>query len=92
MNEDAARAIAERLLDEEVRTEEAQEIVIVDEDTVESPDTWVFCYQSRAWVETRDDMDALLGNAPIFVDKATGQARFGRTDLDIETQLQLKGS
>jgi hypothetical protein len=82
-----ARAIAERVLDDEVRSPDGPEIVIVDEFTVESPDTWVFVYNTRAWAETRDDDEALLGNAPVFVDKATGQTRFGRTDLDIEAQL-----
>lgn len=87
MNEQAARAIAERVLDEEVRSPGGPEIVIVDEFTVESADTWAFVYNSRAWVESRDDIDILLGNSPILVDKATGQARFGRTDLDLEEQL-----
>lgn len=87
MNRQEARSIAERVLDEEIRSPDGPEIVIVDEFTVESPDTCVFVYNTRAWAETRDDDEVLLGNAPIFIDKATGQTRFGRTDLEIEAQL-----
>jgi hypothetical protein len=82
-----ARAIAERVLDDEVRTADGPEIVIVDEFTVESPDAWVFVYNTQEWVETREDEVALLGNAPIFVERATGKASFGRTDVDIDAQL-----
>jgi hypothetical protein len=89
MNVQDAKVIAERVLDDEIRSDEGPDIVIVDEFTVESPETWAFVYNTRAWVETRDEMEILLGNAPIFVDRTTGEARFGRTDLSIEEQLEL---
>jgi hypothetical protein len=84
---EVARTIAEHLLDDEVRSADGPEIVVVDEFTVESPNAWGFVYNTRAWAETRDFEECLLGNAPILIDKATGEARFGRTDIGIEEQL-----
>jgi hypothetical protein len=81
-----AKAIAERVLDEEVGSDDG-EIVIVDPHTRESDDAWVFVYNTRAYVETGSFEDMLIGNAPLFVDKATGQTRFGRTDISVEEQL-----
>jgi hypothetical protein len=48
------------------------EIIIVDEATIERPWGWVFFYTSRKWHETRDVRYALAGNAPLIVDKTQG--------------------
>lgn len=46
---------------------------IVDALTIESPLGWMFFYQSRRYLETRDPSDALAGNAPLIVDRLTGK-------------------
>lgn len=33
---------------------------------------WVFCYNSKRFVETRDPESALFGNAPIIISKLDG--------------------
>jgi hypothetical protein len=81
-----AKAIAERTLDESVRPSNG-DVVIVDQHTRESAENWVFVYNTRAYVETGSFADMLVGNAPLFVDKATGQTRFGRTDISVDEQL-----
>lgn len=67
-----ARAIAERVLDQVVRTSHGEEIVILDERTVESATTWMFVYNSR-----RHGDHVPPNTASLFIDKATGDARFG---------------
>jgi hypothetical protein len=81
-----AKAIAERTLDETVRPANS-DVIIVDQHTRESAESWVFVYNTRAYVETGSFADMLIGNAPLFVDKATGQTRFGRTDVSVDEQL-----
>lgn len=85
---DEARAAAERFLDGTVRQAHDDEIVIVDRHTQESDGTWAFVYNTRAYVESGDMLDMLVGNAPVLVDKATGETRLGRTDLTVAEQLQ----
>lgn len=86
MDGQEARAIAERALDETVRPANP-DVVIVDRHTRESGDSWVFVYDNRAYVETGAFEERLVGNAPLFVDKATGHTRFGRTDIGVDEQL-----
>lgn len=49
------------------------ELVLVDEATLERPWGWVFFYTSRKWAETGDLQYALAGNAPILVERTTGR-------------------
>ena len=81
---DLARAIAEEMLDQTVRTEIAD---IVINKTLETDSCWVFFYNTRAYIETRSMSHALAGNAPVFVLKDDPSAWFGRTDIPLEDQL-----
>lgn len=49
-------------------------LVIVHDQTVEVPEGWVFFYNSKEFVETRNFLSRLAGNGPIFVDRS-GLAR-----------------
>jgi hypothetical protein len=40
--------------------------------TLERPFGWVFCYDSKAYLETGDMRHAIAGNAPIIVDRKDG--------------------
>lgn len=84
---DEAKALAEIHLDEVIRPHHDDEVVIVDRHTQESDTTWAFVYNSRAYVETGDFLDMIVGNAPVLVDKATGHTRSGRSDLSVAEQL-----
>ncbi len=81
---DLARAIAEEMLDQTVRTEIAD---IVINKTLETDSCWVFFYNTRAYIETGSISHALAGNAPVFVLKDDPSAWFGRTDIPLEDQL-----
>jgi Immunity protein 35 len=48
------------------------ELVLLEEKMLELDFGWGFFYQSRAYLESRDFRDALLGNAPLIVDKSDG--------------------
>lgn len=81
-----ARAMAEVLLDQTVRTEIA-DVVINEEETKETDTCWVFFYNTRAYIETGSMSHALAGNAPLFVLKDDPSVWFGRTDIPVEDQL-----
>jgi Immunity protein 35 len=49
------------------------EIMIIDQATIEKPWGWVFFYTSKLWYETQDIRYAVAGNAPIIVEKVTGR-------------------
>ncbi|MBI1178492.1 hypothetical protein GC207_13745 [bacterium] len=50
------------------------EIVITE--TIERPFGWVFCYNSKSYVETGDDGRCLSGNHPILVDRYNSTLHF----------------
>ena len=43
--------------------------------TIAKPYGWVFFYQSRKYVETRNPDERLVGNPPFLVDRFDGQIR-----------------
>jgi hypothetical protein len=49
------------------------EIIILDNETIEKPWGWVFFYTSKKWHETNDITYAIAGNAPVIVEKDTGK-------------------
>lgn len=44
------------------------DFVIKDDESIETPFGWIFCYDSRMFVETGELIYALAGNAPIIFD------------------------
>jgi len=49
------------------------DLVVLDEVTIEKPWGWVFFYGSRKWRETKDAKYAIAGNAPLLVEKHSGR-------------------
>jgi hypothetical protein len=86
MDHDHARHIAEQALDRWVRRP-STEIVIDPTRTRERPDHWVFFYDTRAYLETRNPLAGLLGNVPVVVDKRTGSPWFARSRIPVDEQL-----
>ena len=62
---------ATRLAREWVRHQSSatNELVLVEEETVERPYGWFFSYDSKLFLTTQDFEYAIAGNAPILVDK-----------------------
>ncbi|MET9301174.1 MULTISPECIES: YrhB family protein [Micromonospora] len=73
---DPARRIAEEFLDTEIRYRFSHPVVIVDYAVEERDDVYVFPYDGKAYVESGDWRQAMAGNAPVVVDRRTGEARF----------------
>ena len=49
------------------------EIIILDDATIEKPWGWIFFYTSRKFHETSDLRYAVAGNAPIIVERESGR-------------------
>ena len=49
------------------------EVVIVDSATIERGFGWVFSYESRQYLETGEFAHRLAGNAPLIVNRLTGE-------------------
>jgi immunity protein 35 of polymorphic toxin system len=81
-----ARAVAEWALDTWVRGPEV-DVVVDDTRTRDYPGHWVFLYDTRAYLATRDPDQRLVGNVPLVVDKVTGNPWFARPLVPLEEQL-----
>jgi hypothetical protein len=60
------------------------ELVLLDDATIERHWGWVFFYNSRAFIETGDYSEALVGNAPFIVNRMTGGVTLTGTAMPIE--------
>jgi Immunity protein 35 len=85
MTKDEARAAVEAELATDRR--KPGECVVMDEFTVERPWGWVFFYNSRRFVETRDPLQAFGGNAPYIVNRTTGEVRVTGTARPVEEYI-----
>ena len=59
-------------------------LVIMDERTIERSWGWIFFYNSRRYLETRNPLDGLGGNAPFIVNRHTGEVRATGTAYSVE--------
>ena len=64
------------------------ELVILDENTIEKVWGWIFFYQSSLYLESKDISDALAGNAPLIVNKNTGEVIETGTAYPLEQYVQ----
>jgi len=80
--EEAVSKVQEMLKAESVGHD--YKLVIVQDLTIEKDFGWVFFYSSSKYLETRDPKYELGGNAPIIVDKRTGELHITGTAENIE--------
>lgn len=83
-DQEQVRRIAERLLDEQVRPEIDDEVVI--SGIQEFPTCWAVGYNSREFLENGSISHALVGG-PVIVNRRTGTARLGVSAKPAEDQL-----
>ena len=69
--EQAKNLVKKKIDDLHIELPNGDEIIILEQETIEKPWGWVFFYTSRKWFENSDDIYAIAGNAPILVEKAT---------------------
>ena len=70
-----------------VRVTTRNEAVVVKELTLKRAYGWVFFYQTRAFLASRDFRYAAFGNAPILVNRISQEIRITGTALPIESYL-----
>lgn len=61
--------------------------LFIEEATLEKPYGWCFFYQSRAFIETGDDQQALTGNSPLLVECETGRVVLLGTSRPVDQAL-----
>ncbi|NOK14030.1 YrhB domain-containing protein [Corallococcus exercitus] len=72
MNRDEARELVDAYVSR-MRDRAGVELVVLEELTIERGFGWVFFYSSKQYVETGDPAFAIGGNAPLIVDRGTGE-------------------
>lgn len=88
MTRDEARFKARAYLDHRSGSDSSPVVEILDEHTMAIPFGWVFFYQSKKHLQTKDMMDALAGNAPILVDSRDGSLHITGTERSIKYYIQ----
>lgn len=83
-----ARKIAKDTIDSYRPIGNRNELVIVDNATIEKPYAWIFHYTSKLYLETGYMGYALGGNAPLFIAKTNGQVSTYRTGLSIAGMIE----
>ena len=82
---------AQKLVEEEINrlyTWPGDRLVVLEEETIEKEYGWIFFYTSQRFLETGDIHDAVAGNAPIVVDRRTGELTPLGTAEPVENYLR----
>jgi len=87
ITQEEATARAEALLDSEVRPWMEDEVVIDSSATVKAGNSWVFFYNTRAYLETKSMAHALAGNGPVIVSTQDGRAKLASSATPWEEQI-----
>ncbi len=64
------------------------DIVILDDETIEKDSYYVFFYINKRYLDTNNISDMIAGNAPVIVDKKTGLKHTTGTAFDIEYYIK----
>lgn len=73
LNRNSAKQKVEDFLKTPMMNSGSGEFVVLDESTIEKPWGWIFFFQSKRYLETGNVSDKLAGNAPIFVNRNSGE-------------------
>lgn len=63
-------------------------LMIIDSETIEFNFGWVFFYTSKMYLETGNNIYAIVGNAPIIVDKEDGSLHITGTAAPVEEYIK----
>lgn len=89
---DRARTIAVSEV-ERIALRSSLEVVLNEDSTRDEDWCWLFSYNTREYLETRQVKYALAGNGPILVEKESGAVRQLVTARPVEDQLnELRGA
>jgi hypothetical protein len=85
------KATAEKMVADYVNASyhvDGDELIVVDEATIEKDYGWVFFYTSRRFIETGDICYVVAGNGPILVDRQNGTLIQLGTALPVEEYIE----
>jgi hypothetical protein len=88
INREKARDIAERYVMENIQPAIRIELAI--SELSEYSTSWVAVYNTKRFLETGSNRDALAGNGPLIINRRTGAVRKGRSALPVEDQLDVE--
>lgn len=66
------------------KSRKSYDVLVIDSKTIEKKWGWVFFYTSQEWVESGNIEFAVIGHAPVFVVKKTGEVIFTGTAYPVE--------
>ena len=64
------------------------ELIILNDKIIDRPEYWVIPYTSKMWHETENMTYAIVGNAPIIVNKQSGEMTETGSALPIEAYME----
>jgi hypothetical protein len=88
IDHDSARALVLRQLSAMPAAFMDDDWVILDHHTIERSWGWVFCYDSRKYLETGDDRFLVAGNAPFIVRRIDGAVFITGTARPLEDYIE----
>jgi hypothetical protein len=75
MNKQEAEKIAREYI-RSIVEDKSLAVEIIEDETIEKPYGWIFFYQSKQYLDTRDIRHVLVGNGPILVIKSGAVIHF----------------
>lgn len=86
INKEDAKILVEQELDNiHINNDE---LIIMDDLTIETSFGWFFFYQSKKYIETNDIRYMLGGNAPFMIDRKLNKLIYTGTSYDIEYYIK----
>ena len=82
---------AKKLVEEQINVSynvDGDELVVLEEQTIQKEYGWIFFYTSRRLIETGDLNYMIAGNAPAVVNKRTGKLTFLGTAEPVENYVR----
>ena len=87
MNEVQAQKLVEKELAENDLFGQI-DCIVLNEETIEKPWGWIFFFQSKSYIETGDFIHMLGGNAPMIVNRYSGELIHTGTAQPIEAYIE----
>ena len=88
MTKEQAFQVAKEYVDSE-SAQAGLELAILEDRTLDKPFGWVFFYDTVEFIRTGDDMARAVGNAPLIVDRESGEVHSTGTARPVEYYISL---
>lgn len=86
MTEEEASKFVLSSIERDIAPEE--EVAIAEEYTLRTRYGWVFFYNTKAFLDTGDEMFALAGNGPVVLVESTGQVHYLGSAREVDVELR----